>query len=304
MPRWNRSRAIAGCTALVVALAGPVLAQDPADEPSEWQMPASWTNPVEPFQIADDLYYVGTEQLSSFLFATSAGLVLLDAPMQQNVDKVLASIRTLGFDPGDIRYLIASHGHFDHVGGLASMQEATGGRIVLSALDAPLVANGGRGDFFLGDTAPYAAVESDRIMAPGDVLRLGGLELTANLTAGHTKGCTSWSAYVQVAGKSRKMVVVCSLSVLEGYHLAGENPSYQGIARDFCNSVRALRRLGAEVFLASHPSFFSMQAKASRLSHDPEAFVDPAGLDRYLDRARASIERTLAEQGVATGCSG
>ena len=300
-PNW--SEVVIGCAVLMLGLAGPAFAQEAADEPSGWQMPASWTNPVEPFKIAQNLYYVGTEQLSAFLFVTPAGLILLDAPMQENVERVLASIRALGFDPEDIRYLIASHGHFDHVGGLASLQEATGAEIVLSAKDAPLVANGGRGDFFLGDSSPYSAVEADRIVGPGDVLRLGGLELTANLTAGHTKGCTSWSANVLVAGEMRKMVVVCSLTVLDGYQLAGEAISYEGIAQDFCNSVHTLRRLGAEVFLASHPSFFNMQAKASRRARESEAFVDPAGLDRYLDQARASIEKTLAEQGVATGCS-
>ena len=289
---------------LLLALALPALAQDADEEPSGWQMPASWTNPVEPFQIADHLYYVGTEQLSAFLFVTPAGLILLDAPMQENVDKVLASIRKLGFDPRNIRYLIASHGHFDHVGGIASIQEATGAEIVLSEKDAPLVANGGRGDFFLGSTAPYAAATADRILSPGDVLRLGGLELEANLTAGHTRGCTSWSAVITVAGKPHKMVVVCSLTVLDGYQLTGATPSYEGIARDFCSSVRTLRQLGADLFLASHPSFFSMAKKARTLSRNPQAFVDPEGFDRYLNQAAASIDATLAEQGVSEGCSG
>lgn len=272
--------------------------------PAQSQWPESWTTATEPFQIADDVYYVGTEQLSSFLFATEAGLVLLDAPMQENVDKVLASIRKLGFDPREIRVLIASHGHIDHVGGLASMQELTGAEVILSTRDAPLVAKGGRGDFFLADRAPYTPVSADRMVENGDVVRLGSLSLTANITAGHTKGCTSWSADVAIAGRPHRLVVVCSLTVLDGYQLVGAAPSYSGIAADFCRSVGALRVLGADIFLAAHPSFFGMAEKASRLSKDRSAFVDPRGLHSYLDTALERIENTLAEQGKSDGCGG
>ena len=304
MARWlkmERALVLATTASLVLSFC-PTVAISAAAE--EWKMPESWTRPVEPFAIAEDLYYVGTEQLAAYLFVTDSGHVLLDAPLQQNVARVLASIRTLGFSPEDIRYLIVSHGHFDHAGGLKSMQEVTGARIVVSSADAELLVEGGRGDFFFGDTLAYPHVRAQRFIEDRGVLRLGSLELTANLTPGHTRGCTSWSAQVVVAGKPRRMVVVCSLSVLDGYQLAGEAAGYPGIGADFCKSVETLRSLDAEVFLASHPSFFSMRRKASKLAGHPSVFVDPSGLDRYLDRSLSKIEATLKRQGVPGGCSG
>lgn len=297
----TRQILLLSCMASLVLSSEPVTARSSAAE--EWKMPESWTRPVEPFAIAEDLYYVGTEQLAAYLFVTDAGHVLLDAPLQQNVARVLASIRMLGFSPQDVRYLIASHGHYDHVGGLASMQEATGAEIVVSSAAAELVRVGGRGDFFWGDALVYRRAKVQRVIEDGGVLRLGSLELSAHLTPGHTKGCTSWSAQVVVAGQPRQMVVVCSLSVLDGYQLVGEGSSYPGIGADFCGSVETLRELDAEVFLASHPSFFGMRRKASKTPADPAAFVDPAGLNRYLDDSLSKIEATLEKQGAPEGCS-
>jgi metallo-beta-lactamase class B len=272
--------------------------------PQEFRAPANWTQAIEPFAIADGLYWVGSADLSSYLITGDAGHILIDAPLEENVELVLANVRKLGFDPRDIHILLASHGHFDHTGGMATMIERTGAKLVLSAEEATLVGAGGKGDFFLGDRAPYRPARAARTVAHLETVRLGSLELTAHLTPGHTKGCTSWSGKTRIGGEDLAFVSICSLSVLPGYRLAGDAPSYPGIARDYCSSVAHLRALTPDLFLGAHGSFFGLAAKLeARASGNARAFVDPAGYRRYLEQAQEKIEATLLEQGLTGGCA-
>jgi metallo-beta-lactamase class B len=265
--------------------------------------PAAWTEAIEPFAIADGVYWVGSADLSSYLFTSTAGHILIDAPLEENVDLVLGNVEKLGFKPQDIKILLASHGHFDHTGGMATMLERTGAALLLSAEDAKLVGAGGRGDFFLGDSAGYRPAKAARTLADGETVRVGDRALVAHFTPGHTRGCTSWSGTVKVAGKDVEFVSICSLSVLPGYVLAGDHPSYAGIARDYCSSVSRLRALTPDVFLASHGSFIGLAEKVAKLrAGDARAFVDPQGYRHYLDEAQAKIEKTLADQGLHGGC--
>lgn len=264
----------------------------------------AWTQPHEPFRIADNLYYVGTADLTSFLITTQEGHILIDAPLDENVEKVLASIRELGFEPADIMLLLASHGHLDHTGGMARMLEATGAELVLSREAAALVGRGGRGDFHLGDRGAYPPAKATRLVGHLETVSLGPVVLTAHLTPGHTKGCTSWSGEVTIGGRTKTWVSICSLTVLSGYRLAGDDPSYPGIARDFCSSVAHLRTLKADLFLASHGSFFRLDDKFDALeAGDEEAFVDPSGYRDFIARAAAAIDSTLRSQGEERGCN-
>ena len=270
----------------------------------EFTAPPSWTEAIEPFRIAAGLYWVGSADLSAYLVTSDDGHILIDAPLEENVELVLGNIRKLGFDPKDIQIQLASHEHFDHTGGIASMIAATGADLVLSEEGAVLVGTGGKGDFFLGDRAAYPPAKAARTIAHLDTVRVGDRELTAHLTPGHTKGCTSWSGTVEIDGDQLTWVSICSLSVLPGYRLAGESPSYPGIARDYCASVAHLRTLEPDVFLGAHGSFFALTEKAKALADgDPRAFVDPKGYTEYLDYAQRRIETTLAEQGFAGGCA-
>ncbi|HUP21819.1 MAG TPA: subclass B3 metallo-beta-lactamase [Thermoanaerobaculia bacterium] len=273
-------------------------------QPGGFEQPPSWTQPIEPFQIAGPLYYVGTADLTSYLFVTPAGHVLLDVPLEENAELVLSNIRKLGFDPRDVVIQLASHAHFDHVGGIATALRTTGATLSMSEHDAALMANGGKGDFFLGDGAAYPPAKAERILRDGERVRLGGLTLTAHLTPGHTRGCTTWSAEIETDGETLDVVSVCSLSVLSGYRLVGSEPSYPGIARDYCTSLETLRSLGPDVFLGSHGSFIRLLEKAERQrAGERRAFVDPDGYRRWVKLAGERIEATLREQGAAGGCA-
>lgn len=293
--RQNRCRRLVALAGFVGLTAVPVLAQ-------EREFPANWTEAVEPVRIADDLYYVGTAGLAAYLFTSDEGHLLIDAPMPENVPLLLDNIRALGFDPSDIRLLLASHAHFDHVGGMAGMLEATGAELVLSEADAAYVGEGV--NFGVGGlSGAYPPARASRTIGHLETVRLGDIELTAHLTPGHTPGCTSWSGTVRIAGAPYGFVSICSLTVLSPYRIAGDGPTYPGQGRDFCESVAHLESLDPDIFLAAHPGWFGFGPKRrARAEGDASAFVERERYREYLARARAAIETRLEEEGVPGGC--
>jgi len=283
---------------LATVLATPVPSRSLAQE---WP-PANWTEAVEPVRIADDLYYVGTAGLAAFLLVSDEGHILIDAPLAVNVPLILDNVRALGFDPSDIRVLVASHAHFDHVGGVAAMLEATGADLVLSEADAVFVREGR--DFGLGELEEgYPPATPDRIVNHLSTVRVGDIELTAHLTPGHTPGCTTWSGEVRIEGDPHTFVTVCSLSVLAGYVITGDDATYPGQAHDYCRSVAHLESLDPDIFLAAHPGWFGFGPKRrARAAGDAAAFVERDRYREYLAAARAAIETRLEEEGVPGGC--
>jgi metallo-beta-lactamase class B len=262
---------------------------------------SDWTEPLEPFEIADDLYYVGSAGLAAFLFTSDEGHILLDVPLDENVPMIVDNVRRVGFEPADIEVLIASHAHFDHVGGLARMREITGAQVVLSAADAQLIAAGGVGPAGAG---AFPAVRADRIIGHRETVSLGRWTLTAQVTPGHTPGCTSWSGTARVEGTPVTFVSVCSLSVLGFYRLVGPDATFPDMGEAFCRSVETLRGLSPDLFLAPHGSFIDLEEKLPALrSGNARAFVDPEGYRSWVDRAAATIESTLTEQGHTGGCT-
>ncbi|HEV2532099.1 subclass B3 metallo-beta-lactamase [Phenylobacterium sp.] len=257
-------------------------------------------DPVAPFKIGEGLYYVGASDITSFLFVTNAGMILLDGGYETTAPQILANIRTLGFDPKRVKILLSSHGHLDHAGGLAQLKRETGATLYASALDGALMARGGKGDFGLGDAAAYPPVTPDRTVKDGEKVSLGGWTLTAHLTPGHTRGCTTWTFPVSVAGKVRQGLALCSNSVLPMYRLDKTHESYPGIAADYETSYATWRRLPCEVFLGSHGMFFGMKEKRAALeAGKADAFVDPAGCRAWFDKGYAAFHETLARQEAA-----
>ena len=253
------------------------------------------TGPQAPFKIADNLYYVGASDVTSYLVVTKAGYILLDGGLEQTAPMILAHIRALGFDPQKVKYLLNSHAHFDHAGGLAALKQATGARFVASAADAPVLAAGGHGDFALGNRALFPPIAADKIIADGESLTLGGVTITAHITAGHTKGCTTWTLPLTVDGKPEEALFLCSLTVLPMFRLIGD-PNYPAQADDFAKSFATLKTLKCDVFLASHGSFFDLQGKAARLAAGarPNPFIDPNGCSAFFAKAQAAFDQRLA----------
>ena len=257
---------------------------------------AAWNRPVEPFRIVGNVYYVGAHEVAAYLIATGEGHVILDSGFEATVPRILASVEKLGFRPADVKLLINSHAHYDHCGGMATLRERTGARLLMSAADAELAARGGKGDPHFGDGFAYRPFTADRQVADGEVVELGGSRLTAQLTPGHTRGCTTWTLRVEERGEPLDVVFLCSVTA-PGYRLIG-NAAHPGIVEDYRTSFRRLLALPADVFLANHGSFFDLLGKRELLARNPVAnpFVDREALRNHVERQRAAFEEKLAAQ--------
>ncbi|HJW40999.1 MAG TPA: subclass B3 metallo-beta-lactamase [Rhizomicrobium sp.] len=255
---------------------------------------AALNGPMTPFRIADNLYYVGASDVTSFLIVTPAGYILLDGGFEQTAPAIIAHIRALGFDPKKIKIILNSHAHFDHAGGIAAIRAATGAKFLASAADAPILEEGGANDFALKGLL-FPPVTPDRIVADGERVTLGGATITAHITAGHTKGCTTWTLPVTIDGKRENALFLCSLSVLPVYRLIGD-ANYPGQAADFEKSFATLSTLSCDVFLASHGSFFDLKDKVAKLraGAKPNPFIDPAGCRAFFAKAQAAFDKRLA----------
>ena len=257
-------------------LANPLFAQpDPVSR--------SWNQPVEPFRITGNLYYVGATDITSYLITTPKGHILLDGGFVETAPIILANIRKLGFEPKDVRILLSSHAHYDHAGGLAELKRATGATFYASRRDLPQLARGGRDDPQFGDRFPFPPVHADRIVDHGTRISLGGTTLAAHITPGHTPGCTTWTTRI---GK-RDVVFVGSPTVPSQYRLKN-NPRYPNAIDDYRAQFRILKRLGCDVFLASHGNFFGLEEMIAR----KKSF---AGCDAYHAFVAAS-ERGFEER--------
>ena len=260
-----------------------------------------WNQPVAPFRIIGNVYYVGASDVTSYLIHTPAGDIVLDGGLVQTAPQIEANIKTLGFKLDDVKILLNSHAHFDHAGGLAELKKSSGASLVTMEADAKQLERGGHGDFFFGDADLFPAVTPNRLIHDGDTVSLGGTTLTAHLTAGHMRGCTTWTMTAEEAGKDYNLVFFCSASVLDGYVLVarpGHPASYPGIAEDYEKSFRIWKSLSCDVFLGAHGQFFDLTEKYEALKNGAQKnpFIDPAGYQAYVAQKEADFQKELERQ--------
>lgn len=260
----------------------------------EYAVSGRWNEPFEPFNVIGNIYYVGTAGVSSFLIATPQGHFLLDGILPQSAPQIASNIAALGFDVRDVRYLLNSHAHIDHAGGLAGLQRASGATLVASAADQPVLE---AGDIGYGPSAGmrFPPVRVDRVIGDGERLTLGGVTLTAHLTPGHTAGCTSWSMQVVGADGARHTAFFHCSATVAGQSLVPE--SYPGMVEAYRATFAAVRRMEADLFLANHDNFFGLPEKRARQqAGNANAFVDPGELHAFNARLEAAFEQELARQ--------
>ena len=264
-----------------------------ADETSR-----SWNKPVAPFRIAENLYYVGAIEIASYLITTPEGHFLLDGGFVETAPQIEHNIAQLGFKLTDVKFLLNSHAHYDHAGGLAELKKVTGAKFLASEGDAPLLRSGGHGDFRFGDTLTFPPIAPDQIIHDGEAIRFGNQMVVAHVTPGHTKGCTTWTTKIRDGDKVYDVVFVGSQSALD-YKFVGQE-SYPGITADFERSFALLNHLPCDIFLASHGSFFHFVEKHERLLRgDANAFIDPNGYKAYLRESEQEFRNKLAQQKAA-----
>ena len=264
----------------------------PDDDPSR-------TVAVEPFRIIDNIYYIGTtEQGSTYLITGSEGHMLIDSEYEESVPQILKNVEKLGFKSEDIKVIIGTHAHDDHVAGHAAMQEATGAQVLSSAADKVIVETGGKGD----DVRPgrsWTPAKVDRVIADGEKITLGDIEMTAWLTPGHTKGCMTFTMVAEEDGKKYNVLLLGGVRPA-ALPLLGQ-PNYPNMATDLAMSYGKLKKLPVDVYLGAHGYWYSLGEKIKRMKAGEgyKAFIDPEGYRKAIDGWQQEFTETLAKEATA-----
>jgi metallo-beta-lactamase class B len=267
---------------LLFVAASAVLAQGNPD----------WHAEFPPFQIAGNLYYVGTADLAVYLIHTPRGNILINSDFKQDLPVIKKSIEQLGFKYSDTKIVLISHAHGDHDEGTGVIKQETGAKLMV--MDADVAAE-------QSTASGRPAAHVDRVLHDGDTVALGGSKLVAHLTPGHTPGCTTWSMQEKDGARTLNVVIIGSPNVNPGYILVG-NKNYPQIADDYVKTFAVLKSLPCDVFLGAHGAYFGLKAKYDKMkAGDKNAFIDPDGYKAYVaerdDTFRKEWERQKQNPG-------
>ena len=279
-------------TLLLAALMPAAQSQNHSDRQ---QLLKAWNQPFKGFRIIGNIYYVGTNNLACFLITSPEGHILVDTAMEESGPLVRANIEALGFKLKDIRIILSSHAHFDHVAGHADMKAATGAQVFATAPDAATLESGGRKGFH--PLMAYKPVKVDRVIKDGEIVRLGNIVMTAHMVPGHTEGNTAWTTTIEDKGKTYAVVFAASMSINPGVRLVN-NPTWPGIAEAYAASFVKLRSLKCDVFLGPHAPFFKMEEKVKLMTpvSTTNPFIDPEGYRDFLDGLEKQYQQQLAQE--------
>jgi len=277
----------------LLSVAGAVQAQTVKDLLETLKV--KWNTPTEPFKMIGNVYYVGTDGLASYLITSPQGHILVDTVMPEATSQIKANIEKLGFKVTDIKYLVNTHAHIDHTGGLAEMKQASGAQMIAGEADKPLL----EGGYYPGaqeDAAlAFPPVKVDRTVREGDTVSVGGVTLTARETPGHSPGCTSWEFAVKDGDATRSVLIFCSGTV--ALNRLVTNPTYSGIVTDYRKTFARAKDMKVDVLLAPHPEMYRMQDKRAMLSDGaPNPFVNPGEFNAYAATLEKAFEDALAKQ--------
>jgi metallo-beta-lactamase class B len=280
----------------LLSLAGTVQAQTVKDLLETLKV--KWNTPTEPFKMIGNIYYVGTDGLASYLITSPQGHILVDSVMPEATSQIKASIEKLGFKVTDIKYLLNTHAHIDHTGGLAEMKGASGAQMIAGEADKPLL----EGGYYPGakdDTAlAFPPVKVDRTVREGDKVTIGDVTLTAHETPGHSPGCTSWEFAVKDGDATRSVLIFCSGTV--ALNRLVPNPTYSGIVADYRKTFARAKDMKVDVLLAPHPEMYKMAEKRAKLAEGgPNPFVEPGEFNAYAETLEKAFEDAVVKQTAA-----
>lgn len=275
------------------------------DPPKQCPQCEAWNVPIEPFRIFGNTCYVGTKELSAILVASDDGLVLLDAALPQSVPLIDASIKALGFETTDVKFILNSHTHYDHAGGIAAFQRMTGATVTASERSAEALRAGKPNP----DDPQFAAADNEfprvrdvQVIRNGETLIVGNLRITAHITPGHTPGGTTWSWQSCEGSRCLDVIYADSLNAVsaDGFRFSG-SASTPSIVDSFQKGIRTAEMLPCDILLSPHPGFFGMQSRLKRkAAGDADAFVEPNACRAYAEAARARLEQRIKEENAST----
>lgn len=246
-----------------------------------------WHRPFPAFKIAGYLYYVGTADLAVYLIHTPQGNILINSDFKEDVPLVHKSIEQLGFKYADTKILLISHAHSDHDEGVGLIKQETGAKLMVMDADVPAEES----------TAPgRPGAHVDRVLHDGDAVELGGATLTAHLTPGHTRGCTTWTMQIREGGRPLNAVIIGSPNVNSGYLLVG-NKDYPQIAQDYVKTFQVLKSLPCDLFLGAHGGYFGLKAKYEKMkASGTNTLIDPDGYKAYVAERQTTFEKEWKRQ--------
>lgn len=268
------------------------------DAPYACDRCADWNQPIDPFRVHGNTWYVGTDGLSSILVETDAGLVLIDGGLPQSAELIDANIRKLGFDPLDIKAILVSHAHFDHAGGVAAFQRLTGANVYTSEAGAGTVSSGrlGEGDpqyIADSDAGSFPPIDSVTAVANGKFVAVGSLNVKAVYTPGHTKGSVTWTWESCALNTCYNVVYADSLTAVSA---PGFSFGSSGAAQRMIESAGIIADLDCDILLSPHPFFFGMHDKLERREKG-NPFVGDFGCTFYAETALGWLEQRLDAEG-------
>jgi len=258
--------------------------------------PADWRRPFQAHRIVGNVYYVGTYDLACFLIVTPRGDALINTGLADSTALIRKSVNDLGFKFEDIRWLLTTQSHYDHVSAMAEIARLTGARVLATEADARLLEDGGKSDFHFGATYNFAPVKVSERLSDGQKLNLGGVEITVHLHPGHTRGSASYSLTVPEGGRNYRVLIANIGTINPGVHLVN-NAKYPAIADDYAHTFADQKRLSCDIFLASHAGQYKLHEKYKPgMPYDPNRFVDPEGYRQAVAAAEAAYRKQLAAE--------
>ncbi len=262
-------------------------------------VPADWTTPVPPFKISGNVYYVGSRDLAAYLVVTPKGNILINANLESSPAQIRHSVEQLGFRWTDTKILLNSQAHYDHAAGAAMVLKETQAQYMVMDGDVDVIKNGGATDF--DPTIPrFPPARVDRTLHDNEVISLGGTTLTAHKTAGHTRGCTTWTMQTHESGRTLHVVIVGGWSVNPGVALVpshGKPAAYPDIVEDFDHTFAVLKALPCDIFLGAHGFYFDMLSKLDRIPKEGSSvWIDPEGYRKAVIEHETLYREEFATQ--------
>ncbi len=262
-------------------------------------IPSDWTTPLTPFRISGNLYYVGSRDLAAYLVTTPQGNILINANLESSPAQIRRSVEQLGFKWTDTKILLSSQAHYDHAAGAAEVIRQTRAKHMVMEGDVEVIKSGGATDYDQTlDHFPPAPV--DRVLHDQDTVQLGGTVIKAHKTAGHTRGCTTWTLETRDGNRRRNVVIVGGWGLNPAVWLVarpGKPAGYPGITADFARTFKSLAALSCDIFLGAHGVYFDLLGKLDRLAREgDDVWLDPAGYRRALAEKEATYRKELARQ--------
>jgi metallo-beta-lactamase class B len=255
-----------------------------------------WVRDFPPFRIAGNLYYVGTYDLACYFITTPAGNILINTGLPGSDTLIRRHIEALGFKLRDIKILLATHAHFDHVGAMAAIQHASKAKMMIEAGEIPILADGGNSDFLFGGKGPiFVPVKADRILHDHDTVRLGGMEIIVLHHPGHTKGACSFLFTVKDDKRSYRVLIANIPSILDETRFPAMT-GYPDVMKDYAYTLDTMPKLKFDLWFASHASQFDLHTKYHPGDpYNPMAFADRAGYDAAITEQQKVFSKRASE---------